>query len=84
MNTMEFLRAIDTSKIREVRIDRLGYYLDGAFGAASASTKFDFSFIGLTVYCLMETRCSQKLLQILTQNGLTGHYGNTAAKKKQD
>ena len=29
------LRALDKSKTCEVTIDRLGYYLDGAFGAAS-------------------------------------------------
>ena len=59
------LRALDKSKTCEVTIDRLGYYLDGAFGAASTPTKFDLSLIGLTVYCLMEKKCSTKLLQIL-------------------
>ena len=53
------MRTSDESKVCELRIRRFDCFMDGAFGAASTSTRFDLDLIGLTVSCLVERKCSR-------------------------
>ena len=58
-------RSTSKEQVRELRIERLGHYVDGWFGAACTPTKFDLQLISLTWHCLVQRRNSKKVLQIL-------------------